>query len=61
MTQNVHRGGKHFGTEISKHTKSQVDLYLFKKKLFTGLSFNFEWKCSFYLMEKKNPKTTTEI
>lgn len=61
MTQNVHIAGKHFSTEISKHTKSHQDLYLLKKKMFTGFSFHFEWTCNFYMIEKKNSITTKEI
>lgn len=33
---------ENFSTEISKHTKSHLDLYLFKKKLFIGFLFHFE-------------------
>lgn len=71
IKQNVRTAGKHFSkilsilrTEISKHTKSHLDLQLFRKEIFTEFPFHLEWRCNFYLMEKKKKtlaKTTKKV
>lgn len=58
INQNVCTAGKHFSkipsilrTEISKHTKLHLDLYLFRKEIFTEFPFHFRVE----MYKKTNP------